>query len=106
RSPPFPSLPPAHPRFPYTTLFRSRPRIHFVVRPESAAAANDPCPAGHFGVHPHFVRVHGALRERVSDLQGPQDNFKQIGLAPFRSEEHTSELQSRVDIVCRLLLEQ
>src|SRR5437868_10343885 len=29
----------------------------------------------------------------------------QLGLVPARSEEHTSELQSRFDLVCRLLLE-
>src|SRR5438105_8238651 len=33
----------------------------------------------------------------------PQDNFFEKGWT--RSEEHTSELQSRVDLVCRLLLE-
>src|SRR2546428_8044790 len=31
--------------------------------------------------------------------------FRQLGEDPRRSEEHTSELQSRSDIVCRLLLE-
>src|SRR2546430_3734212 len=77
--------PPRSTLFPYTTLFRS-----------------------------HFVRVHGALRKRVADLECPQDNFKEVGLAPFergnlrtqrRSEEHTSELQSQSNLVCRLLLE-
>src|SRR6266849_8667764 len=40
---------------------------------------------------------HGGARQR-SQPASP-------GVAPRRSEEHTSELQSRVDLVCRLLLE-
>src|SRR5207247_6406742 len=42
-----------------------------------------------------LVKEFGWMRERVL----------QIRLALLRSEEHTSELQSRVDLVCRLLLE-
>src|SRR5947207_10259610 len=37
--------------------------------------------------------------------QVPHDLLKPIGIAPDRSEEHTSELQSHSDLVCRLLLE-
>src|SRR5438067_7677275 len=72
--------PPASTLFPYTTLFRSqRHRRHHA--PFDAALA------------PH--RTH---RERVL-----ADRY---GLAlDARSEEHTSELQSRFDLVCRLLLE-
>src|SRR5207249_8257198 len=40
------------------------------------------------------------LREEGLDIRGTSRNFQ-----PFRSEEHTSELQSRFDLVCRLLLE-
>src|SRR5207237_8231757 len=62
--------------FPYTTLFRSR------VRPAH--------PGGHGGhQHPHSG-AHGVAR--VRRLEG-------------RSEEHTSELQPHLKLVCRLLLE-
>src|SRR2546428_4206444 len=68
--------PPRSTLFPYTTLFRS------------ADQAGDP-----------RVRAHPARRgERVSAKQ-----FKYC--FEDRSEEHTSELQSRSDLVCRLLLE-
>src|SRR5215469_1372575 len=60
--------PPRSTLFPYTTLFRSRPR-----RP----------------LHPALL-LHGTGR---------------LGRPGARSEEHTSELQSRRDLVCRLLLE-
>src|SRR5437667_5118778 len=69
--------PPSPTLFPYTTLFRSQPRHPAVRRP----AHGDP-----------------AL--------GPTQQVRQPA-APSRqrSEEHTSELQSHHDLVCRLLLE-
>src|SRR5690349_23715686 len=66
--------PPRSTLFPYTTLFRSRPR----TRATSAMDSRRPMPAS--------------------------DPSTSIGWPP-RSEEHTSELQSRRDLVCRLLLE-
>src|SRR5687768_18576336 len=79
--------PPRSTLFPYTTLFRSRDRV--------AARRRDEQP----------VDAHrDALRcaNRVVDagrfqIDGPS--------ACCRSEEHTSELQSRLHLVCRLLLE-
>src|SRR5438874_5246770 len=51
---------------------------------------------------PELVGVHSrALRTLASDDRAPRDP----GLLIDRSEEHTSELQSRRDLVCRLLLE-
>src|SRR5438105_11624677 len=73
--------------FPYTTLFRSR---QSVVSELAAVGAVD----GNLAVHP----VHRAV-----DRGGISDHALAGGLS--RSEEHTSELQSRVDLVCRLLLE-
>src|SRR5690349_22902208 len=71
--------PPRSTLFPYTTLFRSRERKRFIrVRKIPAI-------------------VHDTRRARVDE---PRD-----ALAAARSEEHTSELQSRRDLVCRLLLE-
>src|SRR5438067_13696476 len=68
--------PPRSTLFPYTTLFRSR----------SAPRAQRV--GGHgFGALRRRSRHAGAVRR------------------PGRSEEHTSELQSRFDLVCRLLLE-
>src|SRR2546421_5589009 len=71
--------PPRSTLFPYTTLFRSGGR---------AAAARS--------------RFH-ALRH-VAYLVDGRLRIRRVG-APGRSEEHTSELQSRSDLVCRLLLE-
>src|SRR2546422_6923053 len=72
--------PPRSTLFPYTTLFRSRrPRSECVVRKLLSALMKSP------------------WRELVHNIQEP--------LIASRSEEHTSELQSRLHLVCRLLLE-
>src|SRR3712207_6877201 len=85
--------PPRSTLFPYPTLFRSR---------RSAA----PLRAGtdHDVVHPQDVR--GVGRSAV-DPALPVDAGAghRLLLPPRRSEEHTSELQSRQYLVCRLLLE-
>src|SRR5260370_13080280 len=86
--------PPRSTLFPYTTLFRSRgPRAR---RPDGAAGLADP-------------RPHGARRS-ADPLGRPEP--PSLGSAPdrarargSRSEEHTSELQSHLNLVCRLLLE-
>src|SRR5690348_18019411 len=68
--------PPRSTLFPYTTLFRSR-------------AAARPAPAQTVAATPPAARAAAAVREAAS----------------ARSEEHTSELQSPVHLVCRHLLE-
>src|SRR5207249_11167925 len=82
--------------FPYTTLFRSRGRGHitFVVDQivRAAAASGGSCEDG------VEERDAGGRSRAVLDLEHHPRNF-------HRSEEHTSELQSRFDLVCRLLLE-
>src|SRR5947207_6024904 len=87
--------------FPYTTLFRSD-----VARPMSAAA-QEPT-AGK--LRTQFLRW--AARLRVAIPVGKTNDavsvrhVKEFRLgARWRSEEHTSELQSHSDLVCRLLLE-
>src|SRR3712207_7813297 len=58
------------------------------------------------GGPPHLAHQHGPLPPRQSG--GPRLWLPQLhrtGRAPRRSEEHTSELQSRQYLVCRLLLE-
>src|SRR3712207_8692631 len=95
--------PPRSTLFPYTTLFRSllavRDPPHLlgqdvVVRPHLRAPAG---PAG--PERPHHLAA-------ADDQDGPLRQLAraQRGLGP-RSEEHTSELQSRQYLVCRLLLE-
>src|SRR5690606_41486600 len=85
--------PPRSTRFPYTTLFRS----------DWKGARS-------------YIQVH-ATGEKGSDIsrwrawkyhknkQALSDVFRQSVAVPGRSEEHTSELQSRENLVCRLLLE-
>src|SRR2546422_6857287 len=79
--------PPRSTLFPYTTLFRSQRQI-----------------------------LHGTSRVGVSKLQSAEERLRDINpnvrvetfetrLTSERSEEHTSELQSRLHLVCRLLLE-
>src|SRR5207249_8429351 len=66
--------------------------------------------------HSHFVSLYGRLREskladRVAQFLLPVRSTSwpilrlEMLFAYARSEEHTSELQSRFDLVCRLLLE-
>src|SRR4051812_49503074 len=82
--------PPRSTLFPYTTLFRS----HCVSRAALALAlaAWDVVPSR------RGDRVeHGAVI--------PPESARGEGTTSHRSEEHTSELQSHVNLVCRLLLE-
>src|SRR5947209_17353020 len=50
------------------------------------------------------ARRHGSVAEEARREEAP-DRLELGGLSPSRSEEHTSELQSRQYLVCRLLLE-
>src|SRR3712207_7590228 len=87
--------PPRSTLFPYTTLFRS-PVVHRRGAPAAAAdprGRGDPADAA----VPHLDLLHGAALGR--------DHRRRPGLRGGRSEEHTSELQSRQYLVCRLLLE-
>src|SRR5207249_11042841 len=98
-----PPPPPRSTLFPYTTLFRS-----ISGRPSSAAgSARTSQPAAlkgrDVGSAPAFTTTNvGICRDVCTscDLIG-----KRAWLTRTRSEEHTSELQSRFDLVCRLLLE-
>src|SRR2546428_5578886 len=84
--------PPRSTLFPYTTLFRSQLRRS----------------------HPH-QRFHAAVQVPVHHVRASDEHFLLAAISEVehpgvfqeaaRSEEHTSELQSRSDIVCRLLLE-
>src|SRR5438034_1730634 len=76
--------------FPYTTLFRS-PVRQLVVRLELPHLADG-----------HRVRDPGEHAQRLEVVEPHQLDD---GAGVERSEEHTSELQSHSDLVCRLLLE-
>src|SRR3712207_8452660 len=87
--------PPRSTLFPYTTLFRSKRNLRYIVG---------------------FILKHADTTVLVGeDKAGPSDVAEALGgaLGPdlaarcrhLRSEEHTSELQSRQYLVCRLLLE-
>src|SRR5690349_24190106 len=73
--------PPRSTLFPYTTLFRSHPADHD---------------------HEEDVDHDREIERRVRPGVAQPERVKNAG---ERSEEHTSELQSRRDLVCRLLLE-
>src|SRR3712207_7332695 len=95
--------PPRSTLFPYTTLFRSRERLRQAA--EAMDVARKPGRSAQTG-----IGVEGQRPER-QDPTGRQPlrdihERKAPGAhEPPRSEEHTSELQSRQYLVCRLLLE-
>src|SRR5690242_21394957 len=84
--------PPRSTLFPYTTLFRSGLRLHVPVRGAGRSAA--------------VVRRGGGRegRRRLRFRSRHRGGWAAREPAA-RSEEHTSELQSHVNLVCRLLLE-
>src|SRR5699024_12053153 len=92
------------PLFPYTTLFRSILQ-YFVDYIISFFTIVIPMAIGWttlgFGIAEYFSR--GKLENLT--LQKNWDPAKLAPVPDSRSEEHTSELQSRFDLVCRLLLE-
>src|SRR5699024_12847464 len=100
------SLLPTSPLFPYTTLFRSGKRIRAALVYAAGEAAIggkslnaaqqkaiDHCAAAVEMIHAYSL-VH-------DDMPCMDDDVLRRG-QPTRSEEHTSELQSRFDLVCRL----
>src|SRR5437879_6646628 len=55
---------------------------------------------------PCELEVHAQRRGRILAPEQPRSIGRELALAKPRSEEHTSELQSPMYLVCRLLLEQ
>src|SRR2546426_8527769 len=88
--------PPRSTLFPYTTLFRSPFRM---VREDPRVE--------HVGVRQHEIRPHADGTPRVLGRVAVVGEHPHLGqaLRQRRSEEHTSELQSPCNLVCRLLLE-
>src|SRR3712207_8109548 len=92
--------PPRSTLFPYTTLFRSRTRWTALACGSLFTAA---CLSG-------FLQGFAFFLSLPLDLGAPFGGLTAVGAAVavalwLRSEEHTSELQSRQYLVCRLLLE-
>src|SRR3712207_7452112 len=85
--------PPRSTLFPYTPLFRSRATT--ASRGDACPPRHAPCPVG------RSMAADTQLVRR--DHDGPPACGEPV--MPPRSEEHTSELQSRQYLVCRLLLE-
>src|SRR5690606_41968785 len=98
--------PPRSPPLPYTPLFRSRARAVLVVHYQGAAADMTPIvQAAHR--HGMFVIEDCAEAPGASYRGRRVGTWSDVAIFSFqhnRSEEHTSELQSREKLVCRLLL--
>src|SRR3989442_4057141 len=78
--------PPRSTLFPYTTLFRSNCGVRLLATPLTLGDA------------------HPRLRQLVDALYATIPSGLGASRSDVRSEEHTSELQSRPHLVCRLLL--
>src|SRR3712207_8574684 len=90
--------PPRSPPFPNTTLFR--PHVRRVDRQQVHPTAQ---PVGQRRVE--VALVHPAADRREVAPGAADGDRVDVGRVQLRSEEHTSELQSRQYLVCRLLLE-
>src|SRR3712207_7154183 len=92
--------PPRSTLFPYTTLFRSAmhepPRVDFATQHVVTAGGE----ADQVGLH-HERGLQLVGDDLVEELAADGE----VRVPEIRSEEHTSELQSRQYLVCRLLLE-
>src|SRR3712207_8529006 len=87
--------PPRSTLFPYTTLFRSTIRSgeYLLSRPLFIYVSTK------------ALKNNDAVKPFVDFYVSEQNLNRLVDAAKYRSEEHTSELQSRQYIVCRLLLE-
>src|SRR3712207_7049543 len=84
--------PPRSTLFPYTTLFRSTSRRSVPEPPTSARIM-------HSSREGHLAEI------QTRSMSARESHSVRVALPRVRSEEHTSELQSRQYLVCRLLLE-
>src|SRR5690554_7125697 len=93
--------PPRSTLFPYTTLFRS-PRT-MITGIEQMKIESRVATERRFGNIRRIATRQRQLREAAA--QFAERHAAGVGSLEHRSEEHTSELQSRPHLVCRLLLE-
>src|SRR5256885_7170364 len=92
--------PPRSTLFPYTTLFRSG---RIPPSPSDSGSGNLLGDILGFAARPKRQPIRSG---KVQFSRADYDpNAHTVTLVPFRSEEHTSELQSPCNLVCRLLLE-
>src|SRR3712207_8515292 len=95
--------PPRSTLFPYTTLFRS----DWCRQDTFASSIGYAKRLGRIWIRfatQHLIPKQGAVRNRFQSSSG-QARDGSMASRQVRSEEHTSELQSRQYLVCRLLLE-
>src|SRR5439155_21190471 len=102
----FRHLPPSSPLFPYTTLFRSwqvlpQTKISEPQRPWPHPELDEAI----ISLWPLVRRHHWTFSDLLTVLKDLLPEAEAYQRVEFRSEEHTSELQSRGHLVCRLLLE-
>src|SRR2546430_9748268 len=91
--------PPRSTLFPYTTLFRSPTSWPASTKPRR------PCCGSGFSWCRTRIFPAPCLPPRLLDLAEMAERGGKHGAGKIRSEEHTSELQSQSNLVCRLLLE-
>src|SRR5690606_39990538 len=100
--PPRPTPPP----FPYTTLFRSTTNVTGAVLQQDASGTaiwdND---LNINSLTANDITTDSLLVNEYAQFDGPTVFNDSVSFSGERSEEHTSELQSRENLVCRLLLE-
>src|SRR5256884_7336129 len=98
--------PPRSTLFPYTTLFRSYPLIYEIdeFRCVFCGYCQEVCPEEAIHVGVHYENSEYSRDRFVYDLERLCAQTHPVSTL-WRSEEHTSELQSRLHLVCRLLLE-
>src|SRR5207248_7853182 len=96
---------PSSPLFPYTTLFRSQVGVEVECKVAEAILPrhyqqgfHSTATCGAIGAAAGAARLLGLDRQTTRCALG-------LAASQARSEEHTSELQSPYDLVCRLLLE-
>src|SRR3712207_8866574 len=96
--------PPGSTLFPYTTLFRSPPRL---IEENMWRAIRHGLDGRLLDLEGDRIEEYAAAEalERLSAWAGGTVDLPELKGAQRRSEEHTTELQSRHYIVCRFLLE-
>src|SRR5690606_41283740 len=100
------SRPPPSTLFPYTTLFRSNPNLAKITCIEELrAVAQKRVPRMFYDYADSGAWTEGTYRANEADFQAIKLRQRVAVDMEGRSEEHTSELQSRENLVCRLLLE-
>src|SRR4051812_49959990 len=93
--------PPSSTLFPYTTLFRS----HAAGPDDAKFITSDAQGCCGRLTRPYSAKMSNYQRYAIYHAPAPASDLDRFGAELLRSEEHTSELQSHVNLVCRLLLE-